>query len=133
MKTIKTYETFIGKEVSQEFDADFAIAKIKHFYNDYEVKDIFDEELKNWISEDEIGEKWEDIYDWFYDNYKEESKSQEVIDKKAQLALAVSDVVVDQLMDWYEKEFKIELTESQRDELSKRIIKTYEGIDPNNW
>lgn len=133
MKVVKTYETFIGKKVPVEFDPNFAMAKIKHFYNDSEVKDMFDDELRNWVSEDEIGEGWEDIYDWFYDNYKQVSLSQKVVDKKAQLALAVSDVVVDQLIDWYEKEFSQELTEDQRDELSTRIIKTYDGIDPNNW
>jgi len=133
MKIVKTYEIFIDKKVSSEFDANFAIAKIKHFFSEYEVKDLFDEELKNWISEDEIGDSWDSIYNWFYDSYKEESLRQEVVDKKAEIALAVSEIVVDQLMDWYEREFKTELTEEQRDELSKRIIKTYEGIDPINW
>jgi hypothetical protein len=125
MKTIKTYETFIGKEVA-EFDADFAVAKIKHFYNDYDVKGIFDDELPNWV-DDSVYQNFEDVYDWFYDNSIDDS------DLKKNIAISVSDIVSDQLIDWYEKEFKIELTEPQRDELSKRIIKTYEGIDPNNW
>ena len=127
MKIVKTYESFLDKKVSSEFDVDFAIAKIKHYFSEYEVKDLFDEELKNWISEDEIGDSW------FYDSYREISLSQEVVDKKAEIALAVSEIVVDQLMDWYEREFKTELTEEQRKVFSKKIIKTYEGIDPNNW
>lgn len=127
MRVLKKYENF------REFDIDFAVAKIKHFYTDHKVKDLFDDELQNWISEDEIGEGWEDIYDWFYDNYKEESLTNEVITKKRQLALAVSDMVVEQIIDWYENNFEFELTQEQKDLLSERIIETYEGIDPKNW
>ncbi len=117
MKTIKTYETFMGKQVPQDFDADFAVAKIKHFYSDYDVKNMVDDEIVNWVDEDQIGDKYEDAIDWYYSNGSGE----------------VEEVVIDQLIDWYEKEFQTELTEEQRDELSKRIIKSYPGIDPNNY
>jgi hypothetical protein len=126
MKLVKKYEAFIGKEISQEFDADFAMAKIKHFYSEYEVKDLFDDELPNWV-DDSVYQNFEDVCDWFYDNSIDDS------DIKKNIAISVSDIVSDQLIDWYEREFKIELTEPQREELSKRIIKTYEGIDPNNY
>jgi len=126
MKLVKKYEAFIGKEISQEFDADFAMAKIKHFYSEYEVKELFDDELPNWV-DDSVYQNFEDVCDWFYDNSIDDS------DLKKNIAISVSDIVSDQLIDWYEREFKIELTEPQREELSKRIIKTYEGIDPNNW
>ena len=109
------------------------IAKIKHTYKDYDVKQLFDDELKNWISVDEIGDNWEDIYDWFYDNHEKESLTEEVIAKKTELILSVSEVVVDQLMDWYEKEFKENLSDEQREDLSKRIIETYPALDPNNY
>lgn len=127
MKLLKQYENF------RDFDIDFAMAKIKHFYTDHKVKQLFDDELQNWISEDEIGQDFEDIYDWFYDNYKEESLTDEVLNKKRQLALAVSDMVVEQLIDWYEQNFDFELTEQQRDDLSTKIIETYEEINPKNW
>ena len=126
MKLVKKYESFIDKTVSTEFDADFAMAKIKHFYSEYEVKDLFDDELPNWV-DDSVYQNFEDVCDWFYDNSIDDS------DLKKNIAISVSDIVSDQLIDWYEREFKIELTEPQRQELSKRIIKTYEGIDPNNW
>ena len=126
MKLVKKYESFIGKTVSTEFDADFAMAKIKHFYSEYEVKDLFDDELPNWV-DDSVYQNFEDVCDWFYDNSIDDS------DLKKNIAISVSDIVSDQLIDWYEREFKIELTEPQRQELSKRIIKTYEGINPNNW
>ena len=56
-----------------------------------------------------------------------------MFDKQRDIAIAVSEITVDRLVDWYEREFKTELTDEQRDVLSKRIIKTYEGIDPINW
>ena len=49
------------------------------------------------------------------------------------VAFATSELVVEQLIDWYEEEFSQDLTDEQREELSKRIIETYEGINPENW
>jgi hypothetical protein len=128
MRVVKTYETFIG-----EFDADFAMAKIKHFYSDFKIKEMFDEELPNWVDENEVGDKYEDVCDWFYDSHSEDSKNPDIISKKRQIAFATSELVVEQLIDWYEEEFSQDLTDEQREELSKRIIETYEGINPENW
>ena len=128
MRVVKTYETFIG-----EFDSDFVMAKIKHFYTDFKIKEMFDEELPNWVDENEVGDKYEDVYDWFYDSHSEDSKNPDIISKKRQIAFATSELVVEQLIDWYEEEFSQNLTDEQREELSKRIIETYEGIDPKNW
>jgi len=125
MKIVKTYETFIGKETPSEFDVDFAAAKIKHLYSELEVKEMFDNELPNWIEESEISD-YEDVYDWFYDLKSDHSK-------KRQIAFAISEIVVDQLMDWYEKEFNQSLSDEDREILAERIIKHYDGIDPNNW
>ena len=127
MRVVKTYETFIG-----EFDADFVMAKIKHFYSDFKIKEMFDEELPNWVDESEYI-KYEDVYDWFYDSHSEDSKNPDIISKKRQIAFATSELVVEQLIDWYEEEFSQDLTDEQREELSKRIIETYEGINPENW
>ena len=128
MRVVKTYETFIG-----EFDSDFVMAKIKHFYTDFKIKEMFDEELPNWVDENEVGDKYEDVYDWFYDSHSEDSKNPDIISKKRQIAFATSELVVEQLIDWYEEEFSQDLTDEQREELSKRIIETYEGIDTKNW
>ena len=128
MKVVKAYENF------RDFDPDFAIAKIKHFYSEYEVKNMVDDELQNWISLEEIPEKYNDIYEWFYDSHPGDiTNKQKMFDKQRDIAIAVSEITVDRLVDWYEREFKTELTDEQRDVLSKRIIKTYEGIDPINW
>jgi head-tail adaptor len=111
MKLVKTYENFI------DFDSDFAIAKIKHFYTEYDVKNMVDDEIENWVEEEQIGDSYEGKVDWYYDNASGEAE----------------EVVIDQLIDWYEKEFKKELTEDQRIKLSDRILKEYPGIDPNNY
>ena len=111
MKTIKTYENFM------DFDPDFAIAKIKHFYSDYDVKNMVDDEIENWIEDDQIGDNYEGKVDWYYDNASGEAE----------------EVVIGQLINWYEDEFKKELDEEQKDQLFKRIIKEYPGIDPNNY
>lgn len=117
MRVVKTYETFLGKEVPVDFDPNFAIAKIKHFYSEYDVKNMVDEEIENWVEEDQIGDNYEGKIDWYYDNASGEAE----------------EVVVDQLINWYEREFKKELTEEQRNQLSQIIVKEYPGIDPNNY
>jgi hypothetical protein len=111
MKTIKTYENFM------DFDPDFAIAKIKHFYSDYDVKNMVDDEIENWVEDDQISDNYEGKVDWYYDNASGEAE----------------EVVIGQLINWYEDEFKKELNEEQKDQLSKVIIKEYPGIDPNNY
>ena len=133
MKIVKTYETFIGKEVAEfiklyenQFDADFAVAKIKHFYNDYDVKGIFDDELPNFV-DDSVYQNFEDVCDWFYDNSIDDS------DLKKKIVISVSDFVSDQLINWYEKESENQLSEEERAKLSEEIIKSYKGINPNNW
>jgi hypothetical protein len=111
MKTIKTYENFM------DFDPNFAIAKIKHFFSEYDVKSMVDDEIKNWVEEDQIGDSYEDAIDWYYDNGSGEAE----------------EVVVDELINWYETEFKKELTDEQREELSNTIIKEYDFLNSNNY
>jgi hypothetical protein len=120
MKTVKTYETFIDKKVPTDFDSDFAIAKIKHFYTAYDVKNMVDDEIENWVEDHQVGDEHEGKVDWYYDHGTESSGEAE-------------EVIVDQLINWYEKEFDKELTEEQREELSQKIIESYPGLDPNNY
>ncbi len=128
MKIVKTYESFISESIDLE-----PIDLIKKNYTEYDVKQLFDDELKNWISVDEIGDNWEDIYDWFYDNLEKESLTEEVIAKKTGLILSVSEFVVDQLINWYEKESENQLSKEEREKLSKEIIESYTGLNPNNY
>ena len=74
---LKTYENF------REFDADFVMAKIKHFYSDFKIKEMFDEELPNWVDENEVVDKYEDVCDWFYDSHSEEQLKKWYINRQA--------------------------------------------------
>ena len=111
MKIVKTYENFM------DFDPDFAIAKIKHFFSDYDVKNMVDDEIENWVEDEQIGDDYEGKVDWYYDNASGEAE----------------EVVIDQLINWYENEYQKELTDEQRDQLSELIIKSYPGINTNNY
>jgi hypothetical protein len=111
MNLVKTYENFM------EFNPDFAVAKIKHFYSDYDVKNMVDDEIENWVEDSQVGDNYEGKVDWYYDNGSGE----------------IEEVVIDQIINWYEKEFKKELDDNQREELYKRLVKEYPGIDPNNY
>lgn len=111
MKVVKTYENFM------DFDPDFAIAKIKQTYSDYDLKNMVDDEIHNWVEEDQIGDRYEGKIDWYYDNASGEAE----------------EVVIDQLINWFEKEYNKELSDPQREQLSQRIVKEYPGIDPNNY
>lgn len=133
MRIIKLYENFVDDFDTEEFDVDFAMAKIKYIYSEFKIKEMFDIELPNWIDENEVGDKYEDVCDWFYDSHSVNSKNPDIISKKRQTAFVTSELVVEQLIDWYEVKFSKVLTDEQREELSKRIIETYEGINPKNW
>jgi hypothetical protein len=111
MKIVKTYENFM------DYDPDFAVVKIKHFFSEYDVKNMIDDEIENWVEEEQIADNYEGKVDWYYENASGEAE----------------EVVIDQLIDWYEKEFKKELSDEQREDLSQRIIKSYPGLDPNNY
>lgn len=117
MRIVKKYESFIEKEVPTEFDANFAISKIKHFFSEYDVKGMVDEEIENWVDDNQIGDNYEGKIDWYYDNGSGEAE----------------EIVIDQLIDWYQTEFKKELTDEQKEELSSSIIKNYDLLSPNNY
>ena len=121
MKIVKTYEAFINESKDLE-----PIDLIKKNYNDYDVKGIFDGELPNWV-DDSVYQNFEDVCDWFYDNSIDDS------DLKKKIVISVSDYVSDQLINWYEKESENQLSEEERAKLSEEIIKSYKGINPNNW
>jgi hypothetical protein len=162
MKIIKLYEEFMApkskkrqvmdKKSPDGFDPNLAIAKIKHSYNDYDVKSLVDAEIKELIEDDQVGDNYEGKVDWYYDNGSGEAE----------------EIVVDQLIDWYQREYKEEferdlsqwvenLSDEQRKEylpsqefelsgisdeeleelkrsiLTKKIIETYLALDPNNY
>lgn len=110
MKSIKRYERFI-LETQTEFDLDFALLKIKDFYSQSQIEKMIRDEVGNWI-EDTESREYENPMDWYSSHGSGE----------------VEEIVIDQLMDWYEGEYSTELTDSQRVDLSNQIIATYSEL-----
>ena len=114
MKIVKTYESFINEAKKLG-----PIDLIKKNYTQYDVKNMIDEEIPNWVEEDQIGDKYDGAVDWYYDNG----------------AGGAEEVVIVQLINWYEKESGNQLSEEKRAKLSKEIInkQNYPGLDPDNY
>lgn len=119
MKIVKTYENFITKEVNDGFDPEFAMAKIKHFFSEYDVKNLVDDEIENWVDDSNLselnrsGQEYETKREWYDDHGSGEAE----------------EVVADQLANWYQKEFKKELTEEELEVLIKKIYETYGTLE----
>jgi len=107
MKIIKLYEEFMDKKSPDGFDPNLAIAKIKHSYlltkmnsmsksqkemTDYDVKNLVEAEIEELIEDDQVGDNYEGKVDWYYSNGSGEAE----------------EIVVDQLIDWYQREYKEE-------------------------
>lgn len=111
-KYLKKFESF------DEFDIDFAMAKIKHHFSDYDVKNMVDDEIDNWVDDSNLTEKnrngheYETKREWYDDHGKG----------------AAEEVVADEISDWYEREFKKELTDDQKKELTKKLLSTYDSL-----
>lgn len=112
MKIVKTYEAFINEAKKLG-----PIDLIKKNYTEYDVKNMIDEEIPNWVEEDQIGDEYEGAVDWYY----------------VKGAGEVEEFVIDQLINWYEKESGNQLSEEKRAKLSEEIIESYPGLDPNNY
>ena len=106
MRVVKTYENFL------EFDIDFAMAKIKHHFSDYDVKNMVDDEIENWVDDSNLGQEYENKREWY--------------DKHG--AGEAEEVVADEIVDWYEKEFSKELDDKQRENLYNLVLKTYDTL-----
>lgn len=112
MKLLKTYENF------REFDIDFTMAKIKHNYPEHDVKNLVDEEIENWVDDENLsdinrnGYKYETKREWYDDHGSGEAE----------------EVVADQLVEWYEKEYSEKFTEEQKKQLSQRLLDTYDSL-----
>jgi len=115
MRIVKTYENF------REFDIDFIMAKIKHHYSDYDIKNLVDEEIEELVDDSSLSnitlsskrldkeEGYETKREWYDDHGNGEAE----------------ELATERLVDWYIDEFGEELTEEQKEELSKKLIITY--------
>lgn len=109
MKTIKTYETFIERD----FDINFALAKIKHFYTEYDVKNLVDEEIEELVDDSNLSDNYETKREWYDDHGNGEAE----------------ELTAERLTDWYESEFGKELIEEEKDMLIKSLLDEKTGYD----
>jgi len=99
MKYLKKYN-----ENSEEFDVTFAMSKIKEKYSEQEVAEMVDEEILNWVDPN-WEEDYESEYDWYIDHNNDEAQ----------------DVVIEQIINWYKKEYNKELSIDEYSELFDEI------------
>lgn len=112
MRVLKKYENFM------EFDIDFTMAKIKHNFSEYDVKNKVGGEIENWVDDENLKEISKNGYEY-------ETK-REWYDEHG--AGEAEEVVVDQLIEWFEDEFSQKLTEKQKEQLSQRLLQTYDSL-----
>jgi hypothetical protein len=103
MKYLKKYN-----ENSEEFDVTFAMSKIKEKYSEQEVAEMFDEEILNWVDPN-WEEDYESEYDWYIYHNNDEAQ----------------DVVIEQIINWYKKEYNKELSTDEYSELFDEIKSHY--------
>lgn len=112
MKLLKKYENF------REFDIDFTMAKIKHHFSDYDVKNMVDDEIENWVDDADLtetnknGYEYETKREWYDDHGSGEAE----------------EVVADGLVEWYENEYGEEFTEEQKEQLSQKLLVNYDSL-----
>jgi hypothetical protein len=112
MRVLKKYENF------RDFDIDFTMAKIKHHFPEYDVKNKVDDEIENWVDDENLkeisrgGYEYETKREWYDEHGSGEAE----------------EVVADQLVEWFEDEFSQELTEEQKEQLSQRLLQTYDSL-----
>jgi hypothetical protein len=104
MKYLKKYN-----ESKEEFDLEFAMAKIKEKYSEQEVAEMFDNEILEWVDPD-WEEDYESEYDWYIDHNNDEAQ----------------DVVIEQIINWYKKEYNKELSTDEYSELFDEIKYHYD-------
>jgi hypothetical protein len=91
-------------ENNHEFDLNLAISKIKNEFPETKVKDMFNDEWPNWVDE----EHSEDL-NWYLKGSNGEAE----------------EIVYDQIIDWFKKEFKIKISEEDENRLTNLLKKTY--------
>jgi hypothetical protein len=91
-----------------DFDLELAMTKIKEKYADEKVAEMFDEEILEWVDEN-----WQDNYESEYDWYMDHNNGE------------AQDVIIEQIIDWYKKEYNKELSIDEYSELFDEIIDHY--------
>lgn len=104
MKYLRKY----NENNESDFDLDFAMSKIKEKYSEEEVAEMFDQELLEWVDPD-WEEDYESEYDWYIDHNNGEAQ----------------DVVIENIINWYKKEYNKKLSIDEHSELFDEIKSHY--------
>lgn len=100
------------EEYDDYFDLDFAMAKIKDHFYEMKVVEMFDEEILEWVDSD-----WEDDYESEYDWYVDHNNGE------------AQDSVINQIINWYKKEFDKNLNTDEHSELFDAIKSEYDCLN----
>ena len=107
MKYLKKYESL------NNLDIDFAIVKIKSEYNDDRIKEMLDNEIDEWVDDDDLGDTYETNLEWYWDHNNGEAQ----------------EIVVTQIINWYKKTYNKELSDDEENKLGSKIKSTFEYLD----
>jgi hypothetical protein len=100
------------KENLESFDLQFAMAKIKEEFDEDKVIGMFDEEVLEWVDSD-WQDDYESEYDWYIDHNNGEAQ----------------DSVINQIINWYKKEFDKRLNIDGHSELFDAIKSEYDCLN----
>jgi len=99
-------------ESVENFDIQFAMAKIKEHFDEMKVVEMFDEEILEWVDSD-----WEDDYESEYDWYVDHNNGE------------AQDSVINQIINWFRKEFDKILSIDEHSELFDAIKSEYDCLN----
>jgi hypothetical protein len=99
------------KENLESFDLQFAMAKIKEQFDEDKVIGMFDEEVLEWVDSD-----WQDDYESEYDWYVDHNNGE------------AQDSVINQIINWYKKEFDKRLSIDEHSDLFDAIKSEYDCL-----
>lgn len=100
------------KENLETFDLQFAMAKIKDHFDEDKVIEMFDDEVLEWVDSD-WKDEYESEYDWYVDHNNGEAQ----------------DSVINQIINWYKKEFNKTLSIDEHSELFDAIKSEYDCLN----
>lgn len=100
------------KENLENFDLQFAMAKIGEHFDEDKVIEMFDEEVLEWVDSD-----WEDEYESEYDWYVDHNNGE------------AQDSVINQIINWYKKEYNKTLNIDEHSELFDAIKSEYDCLN----
>lgn len=100
------------KENLENFDLQFAMAKIGEHFDEDKVIEMFDEEVLEWVDSD-----WEDEYESEYDWYVDHNNGE------------AQDSVINQIISWYKNEYNKTLNIDEHSELFDAIKSEYDCLN----